>query len=103
MKWGVRRYQNEDGTLTPAGKARAEKRAKKEAIEKISQQHYDQLMSDIREHYSHITLGMALGNYFKNVSPTQLLRKSFGEYAFDNMISAMTVEALLNYKIHVGK
>ena len=23
MKWGVRRYQNEDGTLTPKGKARA--------------------------------------------------------------------------------
>ena len=22
MKWGVRRYQNEDGTLTPAGKKR---------------------------------------------------------------------------------
>ena len=22
MKWGVRRYQNEDGSLTPAGKAR---------------------------------------------------------------------------------
>ena len=22
MKWGVRRYQNEDGTLTDAGKAR---------------------------------------------------------------------------------
>lgn len=22
MKWGVRRYQNEDGTLTPAGKER---------------------------------------------------------------------------------
>ena len=26
MKWGVRRYQNEDGTLTPAGKARLEKK-----------------------------------------------------------------------------
>lgn len=25
MKWGVRRYQNEDGTLTPAGKLRAMK------------------------------------------------------------------------------
>ena len=25
MKWGVRRYQNKDGTLTPAGKRRAEK------------------------------------------------------------------------------
>lgn len=22
MKWGIRRYQNEDGTLTDAGKAR---------------------------------------------------------------------------------
>lgn len=26
MKWGIRRYQNEDGTLTPAGKARMEKK-----------------------------------------------------------------------------
>ena len=26
MKWGVRRYQNPDGTLTPKGKARLEKR-----------------------------------------------------------------------------
>lgn len=26
QKWGVRRYQNEDGTLTEAGKARLEKR-----------------------------------------------------------------------------
>lgn len=25
MKWGVRRYQNKDGTLTPEGKARARK------------------------------------------------------------------------------
>lgn len=26
MKWGIRRYQNADGTLTPKGKARLEKR-----------------------------------------------------------------------------
>lgn len=25
MRWGVRRYQNKDGTLTPAGKKRADK------------------------------------------------------------------------------
>ena len=25
MKWGVRRYQNKDGTLTPAGKRREAK------------------------------------------------------------------------------
>ena len=27
MKWGVRRYQNADGTLTPAGRRRANKLA----------------------------------------------------------------------------
>ena len=25
MKWGIRRFQNEDGTLTPAGKERYSK------------------------------------------------------------------------------
>ena len=29
MKWGVRRYQNEDGTLTPKGKKRVSKEYKK--------------------------------------------------------------------------
>ena len=32
MKWGIRRYQNEDGTLTPVGRARY-KEAKKDAEE----------------------------------------------------------------------
>lgn len=31
MKWGVRRYQNSDGSLTPAGKRRADRQARKEA------------------------------------------------------------------------
>ena len=35
MKWGVRRYQNEDGTLTNAGKKRQEKYDKK------AQKYYD--------------------------------------------------------------
>lgn len=30
MKWGVRRYQNKDGTLTPAGQKRLSKQLKKE-------------------------------------------------------------------------
>ena len=29
MKWGVRRYQNPDGTLTPAGRRRLEKKDQK--------------------------------------------------------------------------
>lgn len=40
QKWGVRRYQNKDGTLTEAGKARLEKRDDKWAIknsEKITE------------------------------------------------------------------
>lgn len=31
MKWGVRRYQNEDGTLTEAGRKRAQKQSDREA------------------------------------------------------------------------
>ena len=34
MKWGVRRYQNEDGTLTPAGKLRAMKVASSNYLSK---------------------------------------------------------------------
>lgn len=30
MKWGVRRYQNKDGSLTPAGQKRVEQQYKKE-------------------------------------------------------------------------
>ena len=33
MKWGVRRYQNDDGSLTPAGIKRYQKMARKDAAE----------------------------------------------------------------------
>ena len=34
MKWGVRRYQNPDGTLTPRGRARLDKKDNKWAEKK---------------------------------------------------------------------
>ena len=34
MKWGIRRYQNEDGSLTPAGRARLERKDSKWAERK---------------------------------------------------------------------
>ena len=34
MKWGVRRYQNKDGTLTNAGRARLDKKDEKWAKKK---------------------------------------------------------------------
>lgn len=40
MKWGVRRYQNKDGTLTPLGKRRIQKEANKDAKEYASAKMY---------------------------------------------------------------
>ena len=41
MKWGVRRYQNEDGTLTEAGKARKKKEKWKETKKTIRRRRED--------------------------------------------------------------
>ncbi len=45
MKWGVRRYQNEDGSLTPAGKKRFEKVGNDE---RLAKRHKKQAMSIIK-------------------------------------------------------
>ncbi len=37
MKWGVRRYQNKDGSLTPAGKKRLSQKTEKEPVKKDEQ------------------------------------------------------------------
>lgn len=47
MKWGVRRYQNEDGTLTNAGKARYRDQVKDKVKEKINEDH-DKRMHNLR-------------------------------------------------------
>ena len=38
MKWGIRRYQNEDGSLTPAGEKRLQKYKDKE-LEKVTEKY----------------------------------------------------------------
>lgn len=43
MKWGVRRYQNKDGSLTPAGKKRASQEYKK---------HIDKAQEDLNKNYT---------------------------------------------------
>lgn len=50
MKWGVRRYQNEDGTLTPRGQARLDKKDTKWAEtkgEKIKKKVQKKVSKDI--------------------------------------------------------
>lgn len=43
MKWGVRRYQNEDGSLTPAGKTRYAEEYKRESVK---------AMNDLQKQYT---------------------------------------------------
>ena len=54
QKWGIRRYQNKDGTLTAAGKKRAEKQeakiAKKEAKAEARAQRKLQFKQDMWEY-----------------------------------------------------
>ena len=48
MRWGIRRYQNEDGTLTPAGEIRYAKQKKKE------KQEYEEALSIIDQQLKRI-------------------------------------------------
>lgn len=41
MKWGVRRFQNKDGTLTPAGRKRIEKQ-----VDKLESDYLDEVERD---------------------------------------------------------
>lgn len=60
MKWGIRRYQNKDGTLTEAGKAKLHKRLDKEldrnktriSREKENLENYRKIHEDIRKNGS---------------------------------------------------
>ena len=47
MKWGIRRYQNKDGTLTPAGRKRLEKQDTKWA-----HKNYNKIISKTRKSIS---------------------------------------------------
>lgn len=47
MKWGVRRYQNADGSLTPAGRRRLDKKDNRWA-----RKNYDKIMSRARKQVS---------------------------------------------------
>lgn len=50
MRWGIRRYQNEDGTLTPAGEIRYAKQKKKEK----EKQEYEEALSIIDQQLKRI-------------------------------------------------
>lgn len=48
MKWGVRRYQNKDGTLTPLGKKRLqEKIGEVENIDRLSSKQHEKKLREL--------------------------------------------------------
>ena len=55
MKWGVRRYQNPDGTLTPAGKRRLARKEKKEARKIHPSDDYKRVSNIRKKHISELT------------------------------------------------
>ena len=86
MKWGVRRYQNADGTLTPAGKKRAAerearggyamtKREVKKALRKVSSVNqdkvYDEYANELRTHKKFNELGRKSNQVAKELIKSQ--------------------------------
>jgi len=59
MKWGVRRFQNEDGTLTPAGKKRHEKQLEK------AKNKYKKAMIDLQNEQSSARRRLYVDSYNK--------------------------------------
>jgi hypothetical protein len=74
MKWGVRRYQNKDGSLTPAGKKRA-----KERIENINQK--------IKKGSLHSIVGLALEDQGYKKAAQRQYQKS--DFKIDNLEKLM--------------
>ena len=52
QRWGVRRYQNKDGTLTPAGKKRAA--SKRDYSSEIKNMSNDELRKKVAEEWSQL-------------------------------------------------
>lgn len=106
MKWGVRRYQNEDGTLTPAGKIRyakqqqkeAEEQAKKEAKEKAKQE-YEDALSIIDQQLKRIPFSTAAASSLKYLSPKALLDNGFLAWPYKAELSKEVAELVLARKM----
>ena len=77
MKWGVRRYQNPDGSLTPAGKRRIERKDAKWA-----KKNYDKITSQTRRKVSR-----ELNEYGNQLLRDPASRKSNGR------VSSATINA----------
>lgn len=74
MKWGVRRYQNKDGTLTPAGKRRLEQSENKKTIKDLTD-------DELRAKYNRLRLESDYKKLYAEMNPQ---KKSFVKKMVDD-------------------
>lgn len=65
MKWGIRRYQNADGTLTDAGKVRYNKDGTKKTVEQMSNRELEEANNRLTKEQNYNRL---VGDNYKNRS-----------------------------------
>lgn len=66
MKWGVRRYQNPDGSLTSAGQKRYNKRLKQAQNERSKNDHYSQKMRESQKWVNDLKSGKKTYKDYRN-------------------------------------
>lgn len=94
QKWGVRRYQNPDGTLTEAGKKRYQ------VIDKLKKKEVEETKR-INKAYSKSTEGKAYKEWRKKNPYADI--DSFGDYMVDNNIPDFESEGGNRYNRYRGE
>lgn len=75
MKWGVRRYQNKDGSRTSAGKKRYGGNAKTNNTKSASKSKKSSTISKSADHKARITKGKKVYESWARVTSTEATRK----------------------------
>lgn len=116
MKWGIRRYQNKDGSLTPAGKRRRDKMSE-EAIrfEDLSRKKPEELSNqELRQLNERQQLLNQYSNNKKSGVAKQILTRAalslgtkyalkYGAMAIDAIIDSASSSAAENFVIQAGE
>lgn len=97
MRWGIRRYQNEDGTLTPAGKIRYAKQQKKEKQE----QEYEEALSIIDQQLKRIPWTTAAVSTLKCANPNIILANGFSAGVYKTVLAQEVAKLTLSRRVFV--
>lgn len=104
MKWGVRRYQNADGTLTEAGKKRLDDYKTKEIDRVVKKWNVDKL-ADKRDsaEYKFMQKGGQLNEAKLNRANYRVIKARAMEFMELENVKSMTYEDMVNEKMALQK